>query len=114
MGIKFSNNAVSTLSGNISDIDTSLSVQAGEGAFFPTLGGGDYFMCTLTDGVTNEIIKVTARATDAFTVERGQEGTASAAWNSGTQVVHRVTAGSLSALGGSVGSTLYLAQFGVI
>ena len=43
----FANNAFSTLAGAISNTATTMSVQAGAGAKFPSPTGGDYFLVTL-------------------------------------------------------------------
>jgi hypothetical protein len=97
MVMKFTNNATSTLASGITNSATSLTVATGNGALFPTLGAGDYFYCTLanTSG-TVEIVKVTARSTDTFTVTRGQDGTSGVAWNSGDKVELRLVAASLN------------------
>jgi hypothetical protein len=97
MVMKFTNNATSTLASGITNVATSLTVATGNGALFPTLGGSDYFYCTLanTSG-TVEIVKVTARSTDTFTVTRGQDGTSGVAWNSGDKVELRLVAASLN------------------
>jgi hypothetical protein len=97
MVMKFTNNATSTLASGITNSATSLTVASGNGALFPTLGAGDYFYCTLanTSG-TVEIVKVTARSTDTFTVTRGQDGTSGVAWNSGDKVELRLVAASLN------------------
>ena len=97
MVMKFTNNATSTLASGITSSATSLTVATGNGALFPTLGAGDYFYCTLanTSG-TVEIVKVTARSTDTFTVTRGQDGTSGVAWNSGDKVELRLVAASLN------------------
>lgn len=95
----FTNNAKSTLASGISDSDLSLSVQAGEGALFPNPTGSEYFMCTLVDSSGNrEIIKVTARSTDTFTIVREQEGTTGRAFSSDDKVELRLTAGYLTAV----------------
>jgi hypothetical protein len=66
MGIKLTNNAVTTIPSAVSSVQTSLTVTTGTGALFPILGGGDYFYATLSDVNNNfEIVKVTAR-TDAI------------------------------------------------
>lgn len=94
MGIKLANNAVSRLSGNISNSATAIVLVAGEGALFPALAAGDWFPATLINSTgTVEIVKVTARSTDTLTVERGQEGTAPAAFLAGDRVELRLTAG---------------------
>jgi hypothetical protein len=97
MVMKFTNNATSTLASGITSSATSLTVATGNGTLFPTLGGSDYFFCTLanTSG-TVEIVKVTARSTDTFTVTRGQDGTSGVAWNSGDKVELRLVAASLN------------------
>jgi len=97
MAMKFTNNAATTLASNITSSATSLAVSVGTGSLFPTLGGSDYFYCTLanTSGAI-EIIKVTARSTDTFTVTRGQDGTSGQAWNSGDKVELRLVAASLN------------------
>ena len=97
MVMKFTNNATSTLASGITSSATSLTVASGQGTLFPTLGAGDYFYCTLANVAgTVEIIKVTARSTDTFTVTRGQDNTTAVAWNSGDKVELRLVAASLN------------------
>ena len=87
MTIQLKNNAGSTLASSITNSATTLSVSAGEGVRFPVLAVGDYFYATIVDASNNlEIVKVTARATDVFTIVRGQEGTTGLAFNSGAAV----------------------------
>jgi len=71
----FTNNATSTLLAGINNSVTSLSVASGHGARFPAVTAGNYFYATLAEGSLVEIVKVTARTTDAFTVTRAQDGT---------------------------------------
>ena len=95
MPIKFSNNANTTLASGITAAATSLSVAAGTGAKFPTLAAGDYFFATLVSAANPsnfEIVKVTARSTDTFTITRAQEGTAALAFVAGDTVQLRFTA----------------------
>jgi hypothetical protein len=97
MVMKFTNNAATTLAGAINSSVTSLSVSSGAGALFPTLGGSDYFYCTLTNTLgAVEIIKVTARSVDNFTIVRGQDGTTAASWSLGDKVELRLVAASLN------------------
>lgn len=97
MVMKFTNNATSTLATGINSSVTSLSVASGQGALFPTLGGSDYFYCTLANAAgTVEIVKVTARSTDTFTIVRGQDNTTAATWLSGDRVELRLVAASLN------------------
>lgn len=98
--LQFSNNASSRLAANITSSATSLSVTPGDGVEFPVLGAGQWFMATLVkaDGTT-EVVKVTARSTDTFTIVRAAEAvagvTASYAFTAGDKVEARLTAGSL-------------------
>ena len=97
MSQKFSNNAPAKLASAVAPGDTSLSVVAGQGAEFPTLSGSDFFIATLqsADGSTIEIVKVTARSTDTFTVTRAQEGTTAGTFAAGDQCDLRLTAGGM-------------------
>lgn len=96
---KFTNNAYSKLASPVLTGDTSFTVTSGDGVKFPVLGGGDTCHCTLvkSDG-TNEIVQVTARATDVFTMTRAQESTSALAFNAGDRVEHRITAGDITGL----------------
>jgi hypothetical protein len=96
MGIQLRNNAVGFLTAPIGSSDTSIALQTGNGAKFPTLGGSDYFYATLsgTDGAL-EIVKATARSGDTLTVVRAQEGTTAASFSAGSRMELRVTAASV-------------------
>jgi len=97
MVMKFTNNAATTLATGITNSATSLTVSAGAGALFPTSSGSDYFYCTLANSSgAIEIIKVTTRSTDTFTIVRGQDGTSGQAWNSGDKVELRLVAANLN------------------
>ncbi len=104
----WTNNATSTLAGDISSGATALTVQTGAGALYPNPMGGDYFYCTLSDGVHLEIIKVTARSTDTFTtIVRAQQGTTAHAFLAATptEVDLRLTAADLVTLQNATGLT---------
>lgn len=80
------NFAKGTLAAGIDNVDTSLTVNAGEGARFPTppfnavvWGVTDYPDPADDPGV--EVVRVTAIATDTLTITRGQEGTSGAEHN---------------------------------
>lgn len=100
----FANNARSTLASGINASVTELTVATGEGALFPAVTGGDWFLATLAlrpVGVTEtawEVVKVTGVSDDTFTVERAQEGTTALSWASGTLIELRATAGTLEGL----------------
>lgn len=94
------NNAESVLASAISATDTSLIVSAGTGAEFPdAVAGESYFKLTITDAATGsqvEIVNVTAKAGDIFTIERAQEGTLARAWAANDMVANMMTADTLN------------------
>lgn len=96
----FTNNAATTLASGISSSDTSLTVLSATGPLFPNPSAGQFFFCTLqnTAGTVVEIVKVTARSSDTFTIVRAQEGTTAAAFITGDKVELRLTAGELNQL----------------
>jgi len=96
------NNAESVLASAISATDTSLIVSAGTGAEFPdAVAGESYFKLTITDAATGsqvEIVNVTAKAGDIFTIERAQEGTLARAWAANDMVANMMTADTLNVI----------------
>ena len=93
MGVKVTNNGFGTISAGINSSATTVTVDSGQGARFPTLGSGDYFYGTLIDTSNNiEIIKVTARSTDSMTVTRAQDNTTARAFSIGDRLELRPTA----------------------
>lgn len=92
----FANNAAGSLSSSINSSATTLALQTGEGALFPSPGASDYFYVTLQEGSTIEVVKCTARSGDSLTVVRGQQGTTAASFSATTTAVDlRVTKGLL-------------------
>lgn len=114
MGIVLANNATSLLAADINDAALTLTVSSGEGALFPSPDPGDHFYVTLLDTDGNmEIVKVTARTVDVFTIVRAQESTLAKAFAAGTRVELRVTAQSvLDAVSAAI-ATVDLTDFGV-
>jgi len=107
MAVLFANNATTTLASGITNVATSLTVAAGTGALFPTLSGGNTFYATLVDASNNiEIVQVTARSTDTFTIVRAQEGTTGRAFSTGHKVELRLTAAGLDAKLDKTGGTM--------
>lgn len=96
----FANNAVGKLQSGIGSGDTSLTIQTGQGALFPSPSGGDFFLVTLFEaGETNhEIVRCTARAGDVLTITRAQESTTARNYAAGTSVELRITKDTLGAL----------------
>lgn len=94
------NNAESVLASAISATDTSLIVSAGTGAEFPDVVAGEsYFKLTITDAATGsqiEIVNVTAKAGDIFTIERAQEGTTAKSWLHNDFVANMMTAETIN------------------
>lgn len=78
MGIIFANNALSKLAQPLTVGQTTLTVQSGTGALFPSPSGGDYFKLTVADRRTQqiEIMHCTGRSGDVLTVVRAQENMA--------------------------------------
>ena len=97
MALKLANNATSRLAVAISASDTTVIVQAGDGAKFPSLSAGDWFPITvLRSDNTREIMYVTAISGDTLTVQRGRENTAAVSFSLSDRVELRTTAGVLN------------------
>ncbi|MEA2037049.1 MAG: hypothetical protein U9O94_06045 [Nanoarchaeota archaeon] len=94
MPVKFSNNAATFIIGNITDTDTSITVDNVSG--FPALTAVDYFYATLQEDSFHEIIKVTDVTGDVLTCERGVDGTAALAFTSGSALEIRVNTAMLA------------------
>jgi hypothetical protein len=84
MAVKFSNNAITTLSVGISVGATSFTV--GSASTFPTLGASDWTYVSLT----NEVVKIESIAGTTFTLYTGS--TVQSAHSSGATVELRMTA----------------------
>jgi hypothetical protein len=87
----FENNATTTLAANLGIGVLSMTVNGGDGALFPAPTGGDWFYATLESGANLEIVQVTARTGDVFTIVRAQEGTSDQSWSIGDTVELRIT-----------------------
>ena len=97
MALAFANNAKSTLASGITAVATSLTIQAGKGALFPSTSGGVTYYCTLENSsAVKEIVKVTTKATDTFTVVRAQQGTTGTAFSAGDEFSLRLTSAGLT------------------
>lgn len=95
MGVQVANNAFSTLFSALTSVATTMTVASGHGARFPSasVASGNYFYVTLikSSGVT-EIVKVTDRSTDTFTIVRSQDGTTATTFTAGDRVELRPVA----------------------
>ena len=102
MGQLFKNNASGLLSAGCTAAATSLVLV--DASNMPTPAEGDYYLLTLIglneNGQENawEIVKVTAKAGNTLTVERGQEGTTAVPWGAATAIQLRITASTLDRL----------------
>lgn len=108
---KFTNNAASKLASSLTTGATTLSVTATEGSKFPTLAAGEWSMVNLIKLVAGlpvtEIVKVTARTGDLFTILRAQEGTTATTFAAGDLIELRPTAGGLSLMAQRDGDNTY-------
>jgi hypothetical protein len=97
----FTNNAATTLASGINSSVTSLTVASSTGGLFPSPTGSQYFYCTLSNstGTVIEIVKVTARSTDTFTIVRAQDNTTAQSFSTGDKVELRATAADLNNFG---------------
>lgn len=103
MKIKFSNNALTTLFSAVTVGDTQIVVSPGGGSLFPELTDGNFFMITVVDAQGNlEIMCVTSRNVDTFTVKRAQENTPARAFPEGSVVELRLTAGSIGEIASDI------------
>ena len=90
MGIKFSNNAKTTLSGALTSSATTCTVS--DASVFPTIGSYDYFYMTLEDvNLNREIVKVTAVSSNTLTITRAQDDTTARAFSNGDKAELRLT-----------------------
>jgi hypothetical protein len=90
--ILYANNAAGTLNGGITNVQTTLTLNAGQAALFPSPTPPQVFYVTLTDAATQtliEIVKVTAVSGNVFSIVRGQDGTSALSWLSGDIVSQR-------------------------
>lgn len=88
-----SNNYVTVLSNDITDVATTMVV--GSVAKLPVIGSGVECYLTLDDGVNIEIVKATSNSTTTITMVRAQESTTNVAFLAGTSVSLRPTANSV-------------------
>jgi len=99
MAVVLTNNASGVLASGINASATQLQLEAGQGAAFPALGPFEFFFATLVSNNGQlEIVRVTARSADVFTVVRAQENTTARTFSKGSFFELRVTVGNILAL----------------
>lgn len=117
MGVKVTNNAFGTLSAGINTTVTTVTLDSGQGARFPSLGASEHFYGTLVDTSNNiEIVKVTARSTDSMTVVRGQDNTTAGSYAIGDRFELRPVAAlfeeKFNAAGGTISGATTIEEDG--
>jgi len=83
----YSNNAIGHLNASVSIGATTLVLETGDGANFPSPTANQFFYVRLGNDTTNEVVKVTGRAGDTFTCEATSSG-----WDAETLVICSVAA----------------------
>lgn len=101
----YGDNASSTMASGITNVQTTVTVQTGNGAFFPAPAAGQILAVTFEDTSGNlEVAYCTGIVGDTLTVIRGAEiipsqaGGPALAFASGSRVEARVTKGMLASL----------------
>tara|TARA_R100000995_G_scaffold73329_2_gene42132 strand:- start:67 stop:675 length:609 start_codon:yes stop_codon:yes gene_type:complete len=104
MVAKVTNNAFGTLSASINSSVTTIALDSGQGAKFPSITGTDFFFATLIDTSNNlEIVKVTARSSDSMTVVRAHDNTTARSFSIGDRFELRPVAALFESITNGVG-----------
>lgn len=109
MAILFKNNAASTLTYKMTDVQEVLYVA--DASVFPAIASdsGDTFKLTLVGDDTLEIVEAfdiyNPEGRQGFKIRRAQEGTTAQAWPVGTRVEMRITAGALQSFFSTIATT---------
>jgi hypothetical protein len=78
--LKVTNNATGSLNAGITAVATTLVLKAAEGLLFPSTAASGYFYVTIqADSGAWEIVKVTTKSTDTFTIERNVDSSTGSA-----------------------------------
>jgi hypothetical protein len=85
------NNAVGQLSAGINNVVTTFTLNTGQGSLFGSTGNYRVRVEQAADPTQYEIMLVTARSGDTFTVTRGQEGTSGISFTTGDVVAAVMT-----------------------
>lgn len=95
MQVIYNNFASGILLSDILAADLTLTLDTGQGAFFPDpIPGVEYCVLVLEDiGGVKEVVWMTERVLDVLTITRGQEGTTPQDFVAGSRVELRATAG---------------------
>ena len=94
--ILFDNNASALLAVGAIPADLTITVDAGDGALFPSPGANEYAVCAIEDDAGQlEYVHLTSRAADVLTVTRAREGTVAGTFAIGARIELRLTKGTL-------------------
>ena len=112
----FANQAQTAFALPVASTDTTITVAAGTGSYFPAPSTNQAIKLTIVSTqsqLINEIILCTNITNDVLTVQRGQEGTVPRAWAVGSYVINLMTAGTGNAFAQIYGleNGLYSASF---
>ena len=87
--ILIKNNASSKIATTLDTIQTTVSVLTGQGALFPDTSGGGYFYATLVELPSVEVVKVTSRVGDVFTIVRAQDSSTAQSFTTNAKIEQR-------------------------
>ena len=109
----FSSTSVeTTLASGISSTATSMTVAAGTGSSLTngvTIAAGTQFTVAIDpDTSSEEIVFITAQATDTFTITRGESGSSQIAHSAGATVRHVLTSDDLDYFNNAIQSSVPL------
>lgn len=95
----YTDSATGRLAGDISDTDTTIILEPGQGTNFPLPSAGDWAILTL-EAVNGdkERVRQTARSGDQLTVQRGVEGTTALPFVAGSRCELRLTSSAFNDL----------------
>ena len=95
----FINNWSTTLSADVGVSDTGITVPAADAALLGTITAGDYYVATISDGESLEIVHITANnGAGSLTIEREKEGTSALVFTTGDEIECRLTKNTLADL----------------
>jgi hypothetical protein len=92
----YNNFSSTTLASDITNLSSTLTVQAGNGNFFPSPGNNEYVVLVIENiAGAKEIVHMTSRTVDVFSIDRAQEDTVAQSFLAGSRVELRLTQGFL-------------------
>ena len=105
--VRVANDAAGVMNASVTAVATTFALQAGQGALFPQITGGDWFYVTATtSGGVKEVMKCTGISGDTLTVTRGVDGTTAQTFVAGNSVQLRWNAAILTDLQAQITPTV--------